>query len=82
MLLKKRLFSGCEASARAPSSFANTIYLYGAVAPKDGTCVYLIMPTSNTAGRRPASDRRWPKGERNDRYVTLAAEFQGGGGAV
>ena len=25
------------------------IYLYGAVAPKDGTCVYLIMPTSNTA---------------------------------
>jgi hypothetical protein len=25
------------------------IYLYGAVAPKDGTCVYLILPTSNTA---------------------------------
>jgi putative transposase len=25
------------------------IYLYGAVAPKDRTCVYLIMPTSNTA---------------------------------
>jgi transposase len=25
------------------------IYLYVAVAPKDGTCVYLIMPTSNTA---------------------------------
>ena len=24
------------------------IYLYGAVAPKHGTCVYLIMPTSNT----------------------------------
>ena len=24
------------------------IYLYGAVSPKDGTCVYLIMPTSNT----------------------------------
>jgi hypothetical protein len=23
------------------------IYLYGAVSPKDGTCVYLIMPTSN-----------------------------------
>jgi transposase len=23
-------------------------YLYGAVSPKDGTCVYLIMPTSNT----------------------------------
>jgi hypothetical protein len=25
------------------------IYLYGAVSPKDGTCVYLMMPTSNTA---------------------------------
>ncbi len=25
------------------------IYLYGAVSPKDGCCVYLIMPTSNTA---------------------------------
>lgn len=25
------------------------IYLYGAVAPKDGTCVYLIMPNSDTA---------------------------------
>lgn len=25
------------------------IYLYGAVSPKDGACVYLIMPTSNTA---------------------------------
>ena len=25
------------------------IYLYGAVCPQDGTCVYLIMPTSNTA---------------------------------
>ena len=25
------------------------IYLYGAVTPKDGSCVYLIMPTSNTA---------------------------------
>lgn len=25
------------------------IYLYGAVAPKDGTCGYLIMPASNTA---------------------------------
>jgi hypothetical protein len=24
------------------------IYLYGAVSPKDGTCVYLIMSTSNT----------------------------------
>jgi transposase len=25
------------------------IYLYGAVSPKDGTCISLIMPTSNTA---------------------------------
>src|ERR1700675_3138256 len=25
------------------------IYLYGAVCPQDGTCVYLIMPTSHTA---------------------------------
>ena len=25
------------------------IYLYGAVSPKDGRCVHLIMPTSNTA---------------------------------
>jgi len=25
------------------------IYLYGAVCQKDGTCVYLIMPTSDTA---------------------------------
>jgi transposase len=24
------------------------IYLYGAVSPKDGRCMYLIMPTSNT----------------------------------
>jgi DDE superfamily endonuclease len=24
------------------------VYLYGAVSPKDGTCVYLIMPTSDT----------------------------------
>ena len=41
-------------SARGPrsprSSFANISISTGAgVAPKDGTCVYLIMPTSNTA---------------------------------
>jgi hypothetical protein len=28
------------------------IYLYGAVSPKDGICVYLIMPTSNTECRQ------------------------------
>ena len=33
------------------------IYLYGAVSPKDGTCVYLIMPTSNTACFAPAPGR-------------------------
>ncbi len=32
------------------------IYLYGAVYPKDGTCVYLIMPTSNTARFRAFLD--------------------------
>src|SRR5262249_58219033 len=34
--------SGCAAHPR-------NIYLYGAVCPKDGTCVYVIMPTSHTA---------------------------------
>ena len=24
------------------------VYLYGAVSPKDGTCVYLIMPAADT----------------------------------
>src|SRR5262249_31802225 len=33
----------------APHLLREYIYLYGAVSPKDGTCVYLIMPTSNTA---------------------------------
>ena len=28
------------------------IYLYGAVSPKDGTCVYLIMPTSRRFTRQ------------------------------
>src|SRR5271169_1827167 len=26
------------------------VYLYGAVSPKDGTCVYLIMPAPDTYG--------------------------------
>jgi hypothetical protein len=44
----------CWAPARIRPNVASQlireyIYLYGAVAPKDGTCVYLIMPTSNTA---------------------------------
>jgi transposase len=40
------------------------IYLYGAVSPKDGTCVYLIMPTSNTACFQVFLDvlaRRFPR---------------------
>ena len=38
------------------------IYLYGAVSPKNGCCVYLIMPTSNTAcfAAPFASPRRRP----------------------
>ena len=39
-----------EQGPRSPPSLsANTFILYGAVSPKDGICVYLIMPTSNTA---------------------------------
>ena len=34
---------------RASQLVREHIYLYGAVSPKDGMCVYLIMPTSNTA---------------------------------
>src|SRR5947209_1800926 len=32
-----------------PSSFANTSICMARSSPKDGTCIYLIMPTSNTA---------------------------------
>ena len=43
----------CWAPARIRPKVASQlireyIYLYGAVSPQDGTCVYLIMPTSNT----------------------------------
>src|SRR3974377_2224208 len=40
------------------------IYLYGAVSPKDGTCVYLIMPNSNTANFQAFLDvlaRKFPR---------------------
>jgi len=40
------------------------IYLYGAVSPKDGTCVYLIMPKSDTACFQAfltALSRKFPK---------------------
>ena len=40
-----------ERDQRSPLSkhFREYIYLYGAVSPKDGVCVYLIMPMSNIA---------------------------------
>ena len=42
--------SGGTRPAVASQLIREYIYLlYGAVSPKDGTCVYLIMPTSNTA---------------------------------
>jgi transposase len=40
------------------------VYLYGAVTPQDGSCVYLIMPTSNTACFQvflDALSRRFPR---------------------
>jgi transposase len=40
------------------------IYLYGAVTPRDGTCVYLVMPTSDTACFQiflEALSRRFPR---------------------
>jgi hypothetical protein len=54
----KRALGGSTARDRAglpmgqgyrspPSLFANT-YLCGAVTPKDGTCIYLIMPAPDT----------------------------------
>ena len=36
-------------SERGAQLIREYIYLYGAVSPKNGCCVYLIMPTSNTA---------------------------------
>ena len=37
------------------------IYLYGAVSPKDGTCVYLIMPRSDTGVLSGLPQRLVPK---------------------
>ena len=31
------------------------VYLYGAVCPEEGSCVYLIMPASNTGAFRSSS---------------------------
>ena len=47
------------------------IYLYGAVAPKDGTCVYLIMPTSNTACFQVFLDILSRKFARQDIFLVL-----------
>jgi hypothetical protein len=46
--------AGLRPSSRSRAADASElireyIYLYGAVSPQDGTCVYLIMSTSNTA---------------------------------
>jgi transposase len=47
------------------------IYLYGAVCPKDGTCVYLIMPTSNTACFQSFLDALSRKFARQDILLVL-----------
>src|SRR3974390_2166272 len=47
------------------------IYLYGAVAPKDGTCVYLIMPTSNTACFQAFLDALSRRFDRQDILLVL-----------
>src|SRR5262249_32984942 len=45
--------------------------LYGAVSPKDGTCVYLIMPTSNTASFQAFLDVLARKFARQDILLVL-----------
>jgi hypothetical protein len=45
------------------------IYLYGAVSPEDGTCVYLIMPTSNTACFQACLDTLARRFSRQDMLV-------------
>jgi len=47
------------------------IYLYGAVSPKDGICVYLIMPTSNTACFQAFLDMLARKFARQDILLVL-----------
>jgi hypothetical protein len=59
------------------------IYLYGAVAPKDGTCVYLIMPTSNTLSRRQEeANRKKSKIRVRIEHVFGAQETSAGGRLV
>jgi hypothetical protein len=47
------------------------VYLYGAVSPKNGTCVYLIMPTSNTASFQVFLDVLARKFARQDILLVL-----------
>ena len=47
------------------------IYLYGAVSPGDGTCVYLIMPTSNTASFQAFLDSLARRFARQDILLVL-----------
>jgi DDE superfamily endonuclease len=47
------------------------IYQYGAVSPKDGTCVYLIMPTSNTASCQAFLDAMARRFTRQDILLAL-----------
>ncbi|HEY1760433.1 MAG TPA: IS630 family transposase [Bryobacteraceae bacterium] len=47
------------------------VYLYGAVSPKDGTCVYLIMPTSDTACFQAFLDTLSRKYARQDILLVL-----------
>src|ERR1700733_13870051 len=66
------------------------IYLYGAVTPKDGTCVYLIIPTSNTACFQAFLDAlkltdTWlvllsAAAQRQDGAVDLGSKLKGGVG--
>src|SRR5260370_12942738 len=47
------------------------IYLYGAGSPKDGTCVYLTMPTSNTACFQSFLSVLWRRFARQDILLVL-----------
>jgi transposase len=47
------------------------IYLYGAVSPSDGTCIYLIMPTSNTASFQAFLDALARRFARQDILLVL-----------
>jgi transposase len=46
---QQNLIRICRTEARRSQLIREYIHLYGAVCPQYGACVYLIMPTSNTA---------------------------------